>query len=98
MKFRKRNFAWYQDFKYFSPANNCLQVRGAEDDHALWRETCAQLRTLMKEIFDLKMKKGDSGEISERRIQVVLLIWIYSHHTYFVLPQENLAPLMYLCF
>ena len=45
-------------------------MRGAEDDHALWRETCAQLRTLMKEIFDLKMKKGDSGEISERRIQV----------------------------
>ena len=24
----------------------------------------------MKEIFDLKMKKGDGGEISERRIQV----------------------------
>ena len=47
-----------------------MKVRGAEDDHALWRETCAQLRTLMKEIFDLKMKKGDSGEISERRIQV----------------------------
>ena len=45
-------------------------MRGAEEDHALWRETCAQLRTLMKEIFDLKMKKGDNGEISERRIQV----------------------------
>ena len=27
----------------------------------------------MKEIFDLKMKKGDSGEISERRIQGSLL-------------------------
>merc|ERR1719450_559763 len=49
------------------------EVRGAEEDHALWRETCAQLRTLMKEIFDLKMKKGDSGEISERRIQGSLL-------------------------
>ena len=70
MNSRNRNLAWYQGFKYLSPANICLQVRGAEEDHALWRETCAQLRTLMKEIFDLKMKKGDSGEISERRIQV----------------------------
>ena len=49
------------------------EVRGADDDHALWRETCAELRGLMKEIFDLKMKKGDSGEISERRIQGSLL-------------------------
>ena len=28
------------------------------------------MNILLKEIFDLKMKKGDSGEISERRIQV----------------------------
>jgi len=49
------------------------EVRGADDDHALWRETCGELRALMKEIFDLKMKKGDSGEISERRIQGSLL-------------------------
>ena len=31
---------------------------------------CIVLHILMKEIFDLKMKKGDGGEISERRIQV----------------------------
>ena len=51
-------------------------MRGADDDHALWRETCGELRGLMKEIFDLKMKKGDSGEISERRIQVK---WFFIH-------------------
>jgi hypothetical protein len=44
--------------------------RSPDSDHAIWRETCAELRSLMKEIFDMKMKKGDGGDISERRIQV----------------------------
>ena len=89
MNFRNRNLAWYQDFKYLSPANICLKVRGAEDDHALWRETCAQLRTLMKEIFDLKMKKGDSGEISERRIQVCPFdVDLFTSHSFSIASRQ----------
>ena len=40
----------------------------ADDDGQKLSE--AQCEVKMKEIFDLKTKKGDSGEISERRIQV----------------------------
>jgi hypothetical protein len=44
--------------------------RNPDSDHVIWRDTCGELRSLMKQIFDMKMKKGDGGDISERRIQV----------------------------
>lgn len=47
--------------------------RSASSDLALWKETCSEVRGLMKEIFELKMKKGSAGEISEKRIQASLL-------------------------
>jgi len=48
--------------------------RDAVGDHAIWRQTCSDLRGIMKQIFELKMKKGAcSVDISELRIQASLL-------------------------
>ena len=44
-----------------------------QTDLRLWRETCGELRGLMKEIFELKIKKGSKAEVEERRIQASLL-------------------------
>ena len=49
------------------------QHRSGENDLRLWRETCGELRGLMKEIFELKIKKGSKAEVEERRIQASLL-------------------------
>jgi len=39
----------------------------------VWKDTCGELRGLMKDIFDLKMKSASASEISEKRIQASLM-------------------------
>ena len=47
--------------------------RSGENDLRLWKETCGELRDLMKDIFELKMKNTSQGEITEKKIQASLL-------------------------
>ena len=47
--------------------------RPGETDLKLWKETCGELRDLMKDIFELKMKNVSQGEITEKKIQASLL-------------------------
>ena len=47
--------------------------RPGENDLKLWKETCGELRDLMKDIFELKMKNVSQGEITEKKIQASLL-------------------------
>jgi len=49
------------------------EERAASADHGLWKETCGEVRSLMKDIFELKMKKGSAADIAEKRIQASLL-------------------------
>jgi len=49
------------------------ETRSASSDQTLWMETCAELRGMMKEIFDLKMKKSQPADIQEKRIHASLL-------------------------
>ena len=47
--------------------------RSGENDLRLWKETCGELRDLMKDIFEQKMKNTSQGEITEKKIQASLL-------------------------
>ena len=47
--------------------------RSGENDLKLWRETCGELRGLMKDVFELKLKNGQQAEITEKKIQASLL-------------------------
>ena len=47
--------------------------RPGETDLKLWKETCGELRDLMKDIFELKMKNVSQSEITEKKIQASLL-------------------------
>ena len=47
--------------------------RSGGTDLTLWKETCGELRDLMKDIFELKMKNVSQGEITEKKIQASLL-------------------------
>ena len=47
--------------------------RSGENDLKLWKETCGEVRDLMKDIFELKMKNVSQGEITEKKIQASLL-------------------------
>jgi len=48
--------------------------RPPDKDLELWKGTCGELRTLLKDIFDIKTKNGGSQtEVSEKRIQASLL-------------------------
>jgi len=49
------------------------EARPASKDLELWKETCGELRSLMKDIFDLKMKASSTTDITEKRIQASLL-------------------------
>lgn len=48
-------------------------TRSASRDHEHWKEICGELRTFMKEIFEMKIKKSAASDISEKRIQASLL-------------------------
>jgi len=49
------------------------EARPASKDLELWKETCGELRSLMKDIFELKTKSSSPAELTEKRIQASLL-------------------------
>jgi len=49
------------------------EARPADKDLELWKETCGELRSLMKDIFEFKTKGNSASEIIEKRIQASLL-------------------------
>ena len=49
------------------------ETRSGETDLNLWRNTCGELRNLMKDIFELKIKNNSPSDVSEKRIQASLL-------------------------
>jgi len=49
------------------------ETRSADKDLELWKETCGELRSLMKDIFELKTKSGSASDLIEKRIQASLL-------------------------
>ena len=49
------------------------ETRSGETDLHLWRNTCGELRNLMKDIFELKIKNNSPSDVSEKRIQASLL-------------------------
>eukprot|EP00092_Neocalanus_flemingeri_P094704 GFUD01120435.1.p1 GENE.GFUD01120435.1~~GFUD01120435.1.p1 ORF type:complete len:711 (+),score=250.43 GFUD01120435.1:40-2172(+) len=53
--------------------NRESEARPAEKDLELWKETCGELRSLMKDIFELKTKNSSPSEVTEKRIQASLL-------------------------
>jgi len=53
--------------------NRESEARPADKDLELWQETCGELRSLMKDIFELKTKNSSPTEVTEKRIQASLL-------------------------
>ena len=49
------------------------ETRSGETDLNVWRNTCGELRNLMKDIFELKIKNNPPSDVSEKRIQASLL-------------------------
>lgn len=49
------------------------EARPADKDLELWKETCGELRSLMKDIFELKTKNSSPVDVTEKRIQASLL-------------------------
>ena len=51
--------------------NEESETRSGDADLKMWKDTCGELRSLMKDIFEMKTKKaGAGGDVTEKRIQV----------------------------
>lgn len=53
--------------------NEESEKRSGDTDLNLWKETCGELRSLMKDIFEMKIKNNAPSDIAEKRIQASLL-------------------------
>ena len=53
--------------------NDESEKRSGEADLKLWQDICGELRSLMKDIFEMKIKNQSQSDISEKRIQASLL-------------------------
>ena len=53
--------------------NEESETRSGDSDLQMWKDICGELRGLMKDIFEMKIKGASQSEISEKRIQATLL-------------------------
>ena len=49
------------------------EARPGDSDLQMWKDICGELRGLMKDIFEMKIKGASQTDISEKRIQATLL-------------------------
>ena len=59
--------------KILTLENEESETRSGDSDLRLWKETCGELRSLMKDIFELKIKSSSPADVAEKRIQASLL-------------------------
>ena len=59
--------------KILTLENEESETRSGDSDLRLWKETCGELRSLMKDIFELKIKSSSTTDVAEKRIQASLL-------------------------
>ena len=53
--------------------NEESETRSGDADLKMWKDTCGELRSLMKDIFEMKIKNGAQSDVTEKRIQATLL-------------------------
>ena len=53
--------------------NEESETRSGDTDLTMWKNICGELRGLMKDIFEMKIKGGSQADIAEKRIQATLL-------------------------
>ena len=53
--------------------NEESETRSGDTDLKMWKDLCGELRGLMKDIFEMKIKGGSQADIAEKRIQATLL-------------------------